>query len=80
MKNPITKTAVKAAARKNNEIKDVVTLNKLIKVLQKIKTKMRNGKYEVEFWLGEDRIELDSIGHFNVVPNTTFTFSKLDKE
>lgn len=57
-----------------------MTLNKLIKALTGLRRKMKNGEYEIEFYLkdGEEEIflELESIGHFNIYPTSNIAFIK----
>ena len=55
----------------------LIRLKKLIEVLQTAHDKYNNESVcesiSVEFWLGDQMVELDRIGQFGIVPDVTIT-------
>lgn len=63
--------------------KEPIKLKKLIEILQAAYDKHKDmpecaDNIKVEFWLGDDWLDLDSIGQFNVVPDVTISLKHPD--
>lgn len=57
-----------------------MSLNELIEKLQIAKAKAGDADVDVEFWCGDNCMEVDSIGQFNIIPDVVIHLSFENKD